>query len=81
MAVTTKLRRQKSETVDNIAAHDELVAHVREAILKCICTEKLVIKDNKEVFIKSRLVKLVNGEMFAKCKKCGKWIMVPLEIL
>lgn len=52
----------------------------RDHILKCTCREKILFREGEEVILKCRIIKIVNGIAWAKCKRCDQWVLIPIKL-
>lgn len=66
----------------NLATADELIncTNNRDALLKCLCRESLLFKDGNDIILKCRIIKISKGVAWAKCKRCGQWVIIPLKL-
>jgi len=47
---------------------------------KCVCKENLMFREGGEIILKCRVIKIVDGIAWAKCKRCGQWRLIPLKL-
>lgn len=47
---------------------------------KCSCRENLLFLEGNEIVLKCRIVKIVDGVVWAKCRRCGQWVIMPLTL-
>lgn len=52
----------------------------KSPILKCACKENILFQEGEEVILKCRIIKIVGGVAWAKCKRCGQWVLIPLNM-
>lgn len=52
----------------------------RNAILKCACKESVLFQEGDGVILKCRVLKFIGKTAWAKCKRCGQWLIVPLNL-
>lgn len=53
----------------------------KNPILKCACKENILFKEGEEIILKCRILKIVGGEAWAKCKQCSQWVLIPLRMV
>ena len=47
---------------------------------KCACRENLMFREGGEIILKCRVIKIIDGVVRAKCKRCGQWVLIPLRM-
>lgn len=50
------------------------------ALQKCACKESLMFRESGEIILKCRIIKIVDGVAWAKCKRCSRWVLIPLKL-
>lgn len=51
---------------------------LKKPLMRCGCNEKVLYLNRGEVILKSKILKVSEGASLAKCKRCGRWLEVPL---
>lgn len=52
----------------------------KHPLLKCGCKEKVLFQEGEEIILKCRIIKIVDGVAWAKCKRCDTWVMIPIQL-
>lgn len=47
--------------------------------LRCICNEKIILKEPAGLVVKTRIMKVTDTNISLKCKRCGNWLKIPRD--